>query len=355
MARFEVAPRDDRSSKNEPNRAGNDRDTTVLQKLADVSPLFCPAQACARRLSATCDVAVFERAPRVGFASMSVTMGGGAVDVPLRMIGQGYYEHLEDLCRRVGVPTTKATVDCSFRLGDGTTLRYSTSRWRNALEVVARWRDAWALDGALRTAGAGGTWADWRRAAGLTDANPFLLALDAQLSWVLSCTQSVLDTFPAASVLAYVRRLDLSLGAAVTAGKRDVVRVSPSVAALEAALCHGSALRLGRAVDGLDGSRTIDGLAYDAVVVATPPGAVAKALRFEQVFGDGTPNPFDAFETETNAISLHADPALMPPSKRDWRALNVTQSRSPNDAAQLTVWRGNPGQDEKGRFEATST
>ena len=90
---------------------------------------------------------------------MSVTMGGGAVDVPLRMIGQGYYEHLENLCRRVGVPTTKATVDCSFRLGDGTTLRYSTSRWRNALEVVARWRDAWALDGALRTADAGGTWA----------------------------------------------------------------------------------------------------------------------------------------------------------------------------------------------------
>ena len=185
------------------------------------------------------------------------------------------------------------------------------------------------------------------------DANPFLLALDAQLSWVLSCTQSVLDTFPAASVLAYVRRLDVSLAAAVTAGSRDVVRVKPSVAALEAALCHGSALRLGRAVHGLDGSRTIDGLAYDAVVVATPPGAVAKTVRFEQVFGDGTPNPFDAFETETKAISLHADPALMPPSKRDWRALNVTQSRNPNDAAQLTVWlQAGAGQ---ARFEATST
>ena len=70
---------------------------------------------------------VFERSERLGFAGQGlVTAGGGVVDVPLRMIGQGYYDALEATCADLGVRTSRARVDCSFALADSTVVPRAT-------------------------------------------------------------------------------------------------------------------------------------------------------------------------------------------------------------------------------------
>ena len=272
-------------------------------------------------------------------------MGGGAVDVPLRMIGQGYYDSLERVCASLGVPTTRATVDCSFAdFGKPAHLRYSASRVANFLELRGRWAPARRLDAALRDARDGDgarSWGAWKADRGLDAAsNACVRALDGQLSWVLSCSKRTLEHFPAGPILAYARGLGLGLaGCLLARGSRDVVRVRPSVAALEAALAHGSELALGADVRNVGPDRAVGGRGpFDAVVLAVPPGALAAALDVDAVLPPGDRDLFAGFASETNRIVLHADARLMPTDRRDWRALNVTGGDGDGGAAMLTVW-----------------
>ena len=320
--------------------AGKPRGPRVAVVGAGLSGLVC-----ARALSATCDVTVFERATHVGFASQSVAMAGGVVDVPLRMIGQGYYDSLERVCASLGVPTTRATVDCSFAdFGKPAHLRYSASRVANFLELRGRWAPAVSLDAALRDARDGDgarSWGAWKADRGLDAAsNACVRALDGQLSWVLSCSKRTLEHFPAGPILAYARGLGLGLaGCLLARGSRDVVRVRPSVAALEAALAHGSELALGADVRNVGPDRAVGGRGpFDAVVLAVPPGALAAALDVDAVLPPGDRDLFAGFASETNRIVLHADARLMPTDRRDWRALNVTGGDGDGGAAMLTVW-----------------
>ena len=62
---------------------------------------------------------LFERAPSLGLSRSPVARARTVVDVPLRMVGEGYYLSLLNLCRDASVRTTRATVDCSFTLGSG--------------------------------------------------------------------------------------------------------------------------------------------------------------------------------------------------------------------------------------------
>lgn len=70
--------------------------------------------AAAFQLSASHDVTVFEAAAD-GFARNGVAIAGAVVDVPLRMIGQGYYDALEALCDDAGVGTPPARGKSQFR------------------------------------------------------------------------------------------------------------------------------------------------------------------------------------------------------------------------------------------------
>ncbi|KAH8097138.1 FAD dependent oxidoreductase [Aureococcus anophagefferens] len=158
--------------------AGKPRGPRVAVVGAGLSGLVC-----ARALSATCDVTVFERAAHVGFASQSVAMAGGVVDVPLRMIGQGYYDSLEKVCAALGVPTTRATVDCSFAdFGKAAHLRYSASRVANFLELRGRWAPARSLTLAPGRDGDGAILGAWKADRGLDAAsNACVLHADARL------------------------------------------------------------------------------------------------------------------------------------------------------------------------------
>ena len=66
---------------------------------------------------AGCAVTLFERAPSLGLSRNEWRGSHGVVDVPLRMVGEGYYLALLNLCRDASVRTTRATVDCPSRLG----------------------------------------------------------------------------------------------------------------------------------------------------------------------------------------------------------------------------------------------
>lgn len=65
------------------------------------------------------DVTVFESRPLAGLSGNSTKVHGQVVDIPLRMIGQGYYNYVQRLATSAGVPTVPARADCSFYGDDG--------------------------------------------------------------------------------------------------------------------------------------------------------------------------------------------------------------------------------------------
>ena len=143
----------------------------------------------AHALSAEHDVTIFEKADCVGFASHSVPLSSGVVDVPLRMIGEGYYTELGKLCVRVGVRTVPAKVDCSFVVRENVVLRYSSSRLRNMLELAPHAREAYRLDAQLRCVTRDEdalSWGEWLQSRKLDCADretcPCVAALDARNS-----------------------------------------------------------------------------------------------------------------------------------------------------------------------------
>ena len=131
----------------------------------------------------------------------------------------------------------------------------------------------------------------------------------------------------------------MSLKTCLVGSRNFVSRVTPSIGALERALAFGCDVRLGRAAV-VEGDRTIDGVAYDAVIIATPPGctrAVLPAMNDRARCAALRLDVFNEFATETRSLIIHRDASLMPSKREDWRSLNVTCA-SDNEAASLTVW-----------------
>ena len=116
---------------------------------------------------------------------------------------------------------------------------------------------------------------------------------------------------------------------------RDVVRVSPSVEALQRALARGCRLSLGVAATVQPGN-VVEGERFDAVVVAVPPGC-ARATLWEGVASEELLRVLDDFETETHELCIHRDASFMPSDRKDWRSLNVVCGDD-GAACELTVW-----------------
>ena len=96
---------------------------------------------------AGCAVTLFERAPSLGLSRNEWRGPHGVVDVPLRMVGEGYYLSLLNLCRDAAVSTTRATVDCSFTLGSGAVVAYSRSKLGNLLQLIIMLHIQWQKRG----------------------------------------------------------------------------------------------------------------------------------------------------------------------------------------------------------------
>ena len=69
----------------------------------------------------------------------------------------------------------------------------------------------------------------------------------------------------------------MSLKTCLVGSRNFVSRITPSIGALERALAFGCDIRLGRAVV-VEGDRCIDGVAYDSIIVATPPSCTRAVL-----------------------------------------------------------------------------
>jgi len=159
--------------------------------------------------------------------------------------------------------------------------------------------------------------------------NPFAYVMCGSLSWMLSCTWDDLLNYPADIVLPYCSGLKMDkLG---VGRKGQVIRITPSIKCLERTLLYGvRQLYLNKRVTAIDNKRMINGIAYDAVIVATEAKAVPKVIKHcSPVFEKITYHP--------SCIYIHTDDSFMPPNKKDWICWNVEMS-SGRQEPQLTFW-----------------
>ena len=236
------------------------------------------------------DVTVFESRAKAGLGGDAQRFGEGdddeaVVDVPLRMIGRGYYSAVENLAKELGIPTVAASIDCAFYGVDlrGAARLFVLSRSYVAMAITIL-RNLPEILHFRTSLGVGekeketfGEWL-WRCGHGSgSDSDPVgLWVTMGQMSWVLSCTYEQVLGYPANIVNDFARGLGLGLRGMLTSNR--IVRIHPSVEALQVALSYGATLTYGVRVGGIDEQRDILGTQYDAVVVATEALAVPHVL-----------------------------------------------------------------------------
>jgi len=314
-------------------------------------------------------VDIYEANDRPGLAGNTELIGEQLVDVPARMACLGYYDQYMNLLEELDIPTTVVRTDSSFYGSDGRSGHvchgYGQNSFVNVYNAIfigglgKLWQMASALsklnddiDGHEEQI----TFGEWmQRNLGVSSeaqtsecktngvdkqptqdlpsltchSNPFAYIMCGSLAWMLSCTWSDLWNYPADIVLPYCRGLKMDrLG---VGREGQVVRVLPSIKALERALLYGvRKLHLGSRVAAMDGTKVVNGVKYDAVIVATEAKAVSKIVR-------NCSEVFDKFKYHPSTIYLHTDPTFMPPNKRDWKCWNVEMS-SGRKEPQLTFW-----------------
>lgn len=343
--------------------------------------------------AANIEVTVLESNTKPGLAAHTKFIGSQLVDVPARMAAEGYYGAYIRLLDELRIPTTVVRTDCTYYGDDGKggslAIGYDRSSWANLwgaitvggpgklvglLCAVSSISDDDAVASSLgdeslceKEKHPRPTFGDWMqthfgtnpRAVSICSGvmsngnqtenehgdccehyasdlpaltcrdEPFLYILIGSICWMLSCTYDHLINYPADVVLQYIRGLNLrQLG---LFRKGQVVRVDPSIKSLERALLYGvKDLHCGTKVSGLDESRVIDGVQYDAIICATEARAVPRVVQdCAPTFGDVRYHP--------STVYLHTDARMMPPNRRDWRCWNVEQ-RPGREGPQLTFW-----------------
>jgi predicted NAD/FAD-binding protein len=162
--------------------------------------------------------------------------------------------------------------------------------------------------------------------------------LMGEASWLLSCTYEQVLGYPADIILDFFRGLRLGggfldslIGSSSQSGR--MLRVKPSMRALELALTYGSRTRYGTKVTNLDRHHLVNGEWFDHIVIATEARAVKHVLSAEFHNVD----LFTRVQYQSSSIVLHTDPSLMPTHPTNWCAFNVFQAHA-EDMCQLTVW-----------------
>uniref|UniRef100_A0A7S1AS70 Methyltransferase type 11 domain-containing protein n=1 Tax=Noctiluca scintillans TaxID=2966 RepID=A0A7S1AS70_NOCSC len=285
----------------------------------------------AHYLSDTHDVTIFESRAEAGLAGLEARLPNGSViDIPLRMIEPHYWGSLVTLCKDLRVPLVNSYYTTCVYSDKEALVKSDDQHWhisQHPSALMGRLRAALRLLWNYKAL-EGETLAEWLHRHNLVDSDYYQVYARRHLSWVLSCPYQMVDEYPASLVLDFCRGIQGSYWK--NSGR--TLRIFPSVKKLQDELLVGKVLRTGRPVAPFaPGDRTIDGVAYDAVVIATEASAVAKIL----------PRPwtgfFDHFKYHPSEIFVHSDPSLMPPNREDWRAINVCD----NDealACQISVW-----------------
>ena len=315
-------------------------------------------------VSANIDVEIYEAGSSCGLAGNTTLIGNQLVDVPARMAAIGYYTEYQKLLNILDIPTTVVRTDSSFYGDDGhgsqVCYGYSQNSLVNIYNAVfvggicKLWQLICSLrklkynhENDQRNAVTFGEWLQENLGVKIYScnstggskeydlpsltcySNPFAYIMAGALSWMLSCKWDDLLQYPADIVLPYCRDLRMdNLGA----GRQGaVIRVVPSIKALERALLYGvRKLHLGTRVSNIESTKVINGVTYDAVIVATEAKGVPRVLaKCSDVFAKLKYHP--------STIYIHTDETFMPKNKRDWKCWNVEMS-SGRQEPQLTFW-----------------
>jgi len=291
-------------------------------------------------------VTLFESQPAIGMAAHTLSVDGGIVDAPLRIMSPGAWKKTLALAKQVKVDTFTVAVDTSCSWTDRRTW------FRNSRMPVTDWPMAgswrYVNTRALRL-GVGLAWL--ARVTRRLQAERSELTLGALLQqesvdplfWrglilpilmtICTCEEEHLLAWPATQLLTLLREILHGSAAMRLRGGTD---------ALASALGSGLALHAGSRVTQVRQDRTGvtvrnargEGGHFDAVIVATQ----ANQLDFLDA------DPFGAERQCLQGITyargelvVHRDERFMPRHRRDWVALNFQMDHA-MQRAMFTVW-----------------
>jgi uncharacterized protein len=303
------------------------------------------------RLSARHRVTLIERHAVAGMDAHSLDLAHDGrtfrIDVPLRVIYEGYYPTLIALYHKLGVQLERTNYAGSFSALDGP-VYYRYANWIVAGRSVPL--PALPLGGtamrinrdllrfyrmaprALRTLTDDeplGSWLD-RSGLGKEFTEGFLVPTFAT---VCTCSNSAVRSYPARVILEYLTR-GLTFGGVrrVVHGTREVVaRLTEPLTEVRCGV-HVRAIR--PAADGVRISWDGGEQRFDHVVVATQANQAAGMLdagfRRER-------EALERFGYEASEVAVHTDARLAPADRRHWAPVNLIQSPE-HDKPMATIW-----------------
>lgn len=316
----------------------------------------------AHELAGTHDVTIFEANERGGLSGKGEMVHGQVVDIPLRIIGEGYYSTVEEIARRLHVrlePIREDNLTQTHYADTKKTFSYSHSYVKNFFSLVPYISELLSFRSNLYSSTKDvrstecETWGDWMSRHGYATkmyqsnaeegivergVDSYLMWLFmGQASWMLSCTyQAVLD-YPAYILLDFFKSLgvgadvsDTLLSSGSQSGR--MLRIKPSMEALEFALRYGIKIRYDTRVCDVGRDKVIKGEKFDVIVMATEASAIKHVLSndvYSPVFSD--------VQYQASSIYLHTDHTLLPVDRSAWKAFNICQDSEEN-MCMLTAW-----------------
>lgn len=304
------------------------------------------------RLSARHRVTLLERHAVVGMDAHSIDLahdgGNWRIDVPLRVIYEGYYPTLIGLYQALGVELERTNYAGSFSaLGGPVYYRYSnlTVGGRSVpLPAMPLGRTAMRINRdllrfyrmaplALATLGDSeetlSSWLD-RARLGEEFTEGFLVPTFAT---VCTCSSAAVREYPARVILEYLTR-GLTFGGVrrVVLGTREVV--SRLTAPLAEVRCGVQVRSIDPAGDGVRIAWEGGEQRFDHVVVATQANQAVRMLhpsyRLER-------EALERFAYESSEVTVHTDTRLAPTERRHWAPVNLVVGRE-HDKPMATIW-----------------
>ena len=304
------------------------------------------------RLSARHRVTLLERHAVAGMDAHSLDLPHDGrthrIDVPLRVIYEGYYPTLIRLYEALGVQLERTNYAGSFSvLGGDTYYRYrnwivagrsvplpapplGARAWRINADLLRFYRKAPAALAELRdTDEPLGAWLD-RSRIGADFADGFLIPTFAA---VCTCSTAAVRAYPARIILEYLTR-GLTFGGVrrVVLGTKEVVRrLTEPLAEVR---CGVAVRTIEPAPDGVRVRWEGGAQVFDHVVVATQAnqaiGMLDASYRRER-------EALERFGYESSEVVVHTDDRLAPRDRRHWAPVNLISSPE-HDKPMATIW-----------------
>ena len=284
----------------------------------------------AHLLEETHEVVIFEAGPRCGLVGLQQDLAGVAVDVPLRFMMPHYYTQLLKVINTLGVPTKAVPYNASYQNGANMLLVTSTD-WAGHILQHIRYVPYLAMlmfTVFFRQELPNETFLEYMQRHHLHEHEAYRI-YSLHLSWMLSCTYEQANNTPAGVVLGFIRASNPFVRMYQSSG--NILRLYPSMRALQERLLQGKNLKVNSPVSPFHGSRCIDGVTYDVVIVATDAPAAGYLL------GGEWQEMLSQIHHHTGRIVVHKDPDLMPCKREHWRTFNIRED-GPNGTCQITVW-----------------